>query len=344
MTDTKENPEVVILTTEKALASFDVNEAALRTLASECEGLTTNGPDDKAALKIVHDSRIDCRDARTAIEKTRKELVRGALEFQGKINGKAKELVAIIEPTEKLLAAEEKKATDAIAKAKAEAATKERERVDEMFRLLRETGEEFSAATIPGLTDEEFEWRLSDMQEAQRVKLAKAQREKEAAAKAEAHRRAQVEQEAEANRIEAARLAAVAKAQASMNAKRNKEYQAKRREDAAKLDKANAKIAADQREAADGIAKAQAKVDAAAKRQRVVAARAEAKKKAAEEAATRAANEKANEELAVRDHFIRDGEALFRLASWMPTAGYESITAAEIRNVFDTLSKGGNPY
>lgn len=88
------------------LITFSVSDAAIAQLAAEYMPLKIIDINDAAGFKRVHDARMNVKEKRVLVEKTRKELKADALEFGRKVDGEAKRLTSLLEPIESHLAAE----------------------------------------------------------------------------------------------------------------------------------------------------------------------------------------------------------------------------------------------
>src|SRR5688572_7837235 len=99
-------PEVATEATDE-LAVFRKQDAIVADLREKYMGLTVNGINDAKGLRAVHDARIIVRDARIAVEKTRKKLNEESLERTRKINAEAKRVTAMLEPIESHLQEQE---------------------------------------------------------------------------------------------------------------------------------------------------------------------------------------------------------------------------------------------
>jgi hypothetical protein len=186
-------------------ATFSVDLAEIQRVVSEYGTLTISGPDDKPGYIAVRAARLDCRSRRTAIDKRRKELNEGALEYQRRVNGQAKELTALIEPGEERLTKIETAYDKQIEAAKAAVL---QSRVDALSAIGCTT---VPLALLGPMTDKQWEATLAieTARHAERVKreaveaearevIAAAERE---TARREAERVAKAREEAEAERL-----------------------------------------------------------------------------------------------------------------------------------------------
>jgi hypothetical protein len=114
------------------LPQFSLTDSAIAEMAEQYLPLKINGVEDSEGYKIAHDARMDVKAKRVEVEKRRKELKAEALEYGRKIDGRAKQITALLDPIESHLEEEEKAyfaAKEAIrnaARLKAEAAAKEK--------------------------------------------------------------------------------------------------------------------------------------------------------------------------------------------------------------------------
>lgn len=257
--------------------------------------LKVNGVDDKAGLDLVHTARMNCRDMRTGVERTRKELVADAVEYQRKVNAYATDLKDEIQPVEDYLKGQE----DAIEIEKARLKTAAE---DAIFEARSKQIQEAGGSPPPrGILikyrDDEFKGLLESIATAARLRLERAEEE--------ARQQALQKEIAETNFRESQRLQEERRQIDQERRQREAEEQEKRRVEQAKLDEQRAEIKR-QQEALDAQRKAQddaqrkieedkrieaARIEAAAQAVRDEQARQERIEKAQEE--TRKAEEAA---------------------------------------------------
>jgi hypothetical protein len=130
-------------------ASYGLDIEGIKAAVGQVAELTIAGVDDKEGFERVRRARLDLKKVRCEIEKKRKELKADAVEFGRRVDAAAKELTALVEPTEQLLLGREESIEKEIA---AIAARKLQGRKDR----LTEAG----ALIFPGLdkiADDEFE-------------------------------------------------------------------------------------------------------------------------------------------------------------------------------------------
>lgn len=263
--------------------------------------LTINGVDDKAGLEAVHTARVNCRDMRTEVEKTRKTLVADAVEYQRKVNAYASDLKDEIQPVEDYLKGQE----DAIEIEKARIKTAAEDALfNDRSRQIQEAGgSPPDRRILVKYRDDEFKGLLESMATAARVRR---EREEEEA------RQQQLQKEiAEANFKESQRLQEERRQIDLERRAGEREAEKQRAIEQAKLDEQRAeikrqqdeidrqrkaqedalrKIEEDKRvEAARVEAAAQAVRDEQARRERIEKAKEETRK--AEEAAAKRAEE-----------------------------------------------------
>lgn len=89
---------------------FDPNIEVLQQIVASTSKITADDLSNDVQIALVHDTRIQLRDARVSIEKKGKELRADALKFQKDVIAKEKELLAIITPEEDRLKAIEEQA------------------------------------------------------------------------------------------------------------------------------------------------------------------------------------------------------------------------------------------
>ena len=79
---------------------FDPTIEQLQAIVEKTSNITITDLSDDIQLALIHDTRINLRDARVRIEKTGKEYRADALKHQKAVILREKELIAIIEPEE----------------------------------------------------------------------------------------------------------------------------------------------------------------------------------------------------------------------------------------------------
>lgn len=231
-------------TITKELAKFNITDSAIAELSNRYMGLTIKGLDDKPGFDAVHRGRIDVKERRISVEKTRKELKEDSLRYGQAVDKEAKRIFLLLSPIEDHLSDEENRVTEEKSRIKAEADAKVaaiiQNRINRLFELgCRFDGTNYIYGTliapqtlIKTCTDEQF----STFEETLRV-----------AVEADAQKR---EAEDKARQEEATRLLKVAKEQEAERNRINAEYKAlqdeKDRLAKEKREAENAKIKAEQ--------------------------------------------------------------------------------------------------
>jgi len=263
---------------ELGVVKYDITNVAIKQMETDYMVLTVQGLEDEVGFNQVHEARMIVKTHRVAVEKKRKDLKAGALEFGRKVDSEAKRITALLEPIETHLQTEEDKVTKEKERIRAEKIRLEQERVEgirakienmkaipsritltplshiaEVYQALLDW-EPVSEANYQEFTHEAiavFEGTLSA------VLKIKDDREKweqeQAAAKAEAERLEKVrkEQEAEATKLKAAQDKIDAE-KAALEAEKRTDQERKDREKFEHQAKEEARIVAE-KEAAEKI-------------------------------------------------------------------------------------------
>src|SRR5215510_12475374 len=90
----------------QSLQILNEKESLLTDLYNQYKNLKIDGVDDREGYKQVDEARKKLKKERTQIEKDAFELREGAVKFQKAVIAREKELISIIQPTEKALAGE----------------------------------------------------------------------------------------------------------------------------------------------------------------------------------------------------------------------------------------------
>lgn len=90
------------------IEKFNPTKAEITALVDKYKGLTITGIDDKAGYEAVHKARMELKAVRVNITKTGKSMREEALKFQKDVIAKEKDLVEMVEPTERDLEAKQK--------------------------------------------------------------------------------------------------------------------------------------------------------------------------------------------------------------------------------------------
>jgi hypothetical protein len=171
---------------KSGLEVFESRKNDLTELALKATGLKIESIDDVESIRQVSTIRKTLKAQRVSIEKEGKSMRDPLTAISKHISAKEKELVSIIEPTERELMAQEKWVEDEKEKIRLEAERKEQERIQARVNQLAAYGFTIDINQIQTLSDEDFQSVLDD---------AKIEFDKEQAAKAEAERLAKEEAE-----------------------------------------------------------------------------------------------------------------------------------------------------
>ena len=255
---------------ENWVVKYEIADSEIAKLRSEYMGLTVASIEDKRGFDLVRAARMDVREKRCAVERTRKALKAEALEYGRTVDGEAKRLTALLEPIETHLENQERIITEEVERRRAAKETAEKARLQARIDTLQKFGAKVDVEMIRGLSDAEFseevaiakdEWQTAEdrrkaeeaetmkraaeqekarkLLEAERAAAEEAKREADAArAKAErairdaqeAERAAAAKIQAEKEKAEAVERARIAEAE---RIKREAEEKARRTEDAA---------------------------------------------------------------------------------------------------------------
>jgi len=274
-------------TAEQELVTLD--EAGLRALSQADEGiaelkerylpLAIKGPDDTNGFKLVHAARMDVRNRRVGIEKTRKSLKADALEFGRRVDAEAKRITDQLSVIEEHLDAQETAYEDAREAIKRKAEEAKQAVLQARIDALRAVDVVLPVLQVAALTDDAFANLLADADRDHKAKLAKIEAER-------------VERE----RLEA-EAAAARKAEDERLAKERAELEAERKRIAAEQ-------AEQERIADEAAAKERASIEAERKRMAEEQAKIDAERRKVEEAAAEQRRQvelaKAREEAAER--------------------------------------------
>lgn len=215
MTDTTTIPASVAT----APIVFSPTHAELTAMAAECRGLKIRDVEDRTGYAAVHDARMRLKSTRVAIEKTRVALKADALAYGKRVDTAAKELTALIEPTELELDAEESRIDAEKARLKAEAEAARKAKLDARVAAFASFGVQIAPSAVEVLSDEEYESQLGIAQaehaaRLERERLAAEQKARDEAAQAEilAAQKAEVERIVRENREAQAKLDALRRA------------------------------------------------------------------------------------------------------------------------------------
>lgn len=247
----------------KALAQYNVTDAAIEEMRVKFMPLQVAGLDDRKGLAAVHDARMIVRNVRVGIEKKRVELKADALKFGQAVDAEARRITGRLQEIESALEEREsivQREKDRIA---AEAAAAKQARLDGRMVKLAALGSTLLPSVVDALSDADFATALAAAQdehakrEAARIEAeAEARRVAEAEAavrRAESERltveRAELEKQREAARQDAIREQAVRDAEMQRLQAERKAVEAQRRAvemEAAKAEAARRAVAAEE--------------------------------------------------------------------------------------------------
>lgn len=263
--------------------SYGINVEEVKAIVERYSLLHVNGPEDKNGLKEVRKARLELRSVRTKIDDRRKELKAGALEYGRRVDSVAKELTALVEPTELILCCREEEIANEIKR-------QATERLENRLKALREISADVPLAYVESIDDAEFSklLALKTSEHVEKLRLEQVARDEserkaaeEAAAKAAEEARIAAEKKSEEDRLAAAREKLEAE-QAAFRAEQEAARK-KQEEQQAAIDAENARLAAERRKVEEAAAEQQRKAEAEARR----IADAEQARKDAEERAER---------------------------------------------------------
>jgi hypothetical protein len=298
MLDVLEQPTQLAVIANKidsGLQAFEQRKSELIELEQEADGLKIESLEDKETINQVSVIRKKLKSARVEITKEGKSMRDPLTTISRIISDKEKELIAIIEPTEKSLQEQEKWVEDEKEKIRLAEIAKEEARIQERINALAQYGFEIDYSDIKSMSDETFE---------KYVEAAKVQYEAAEAEKAEAERlrleqeeKEKAEREAERLRIEAERK--------ELDELRKKQAEAQRI-----IDEQNAKIEAENKRIADEKAALER-----AKQKEIEDKKRAAELKEAEEKAAEAARLKAIQDLKDKETKRLEDERKAKLAA-----------------------------
>ncbi len=251
------------------LAVFRQQDAIVAKLKKHLD-LKVVDLNDKKGLAAVHAARMEARDARIAVEKTRKKMNEEALAWQKTVNAEAKRVTAAIEPIESYLQGAEDAVEAEKDRIKREAEEVKRAKIKQRFDALQAVGYTGPMMDVPDLFDDEFTARLKD------------------ATEAKAHRDRLAEEEQQRQASEAAQLKKLAEEVAAQRAKEEAAATEKRRQEEAALKAERERLAGVQRTQEEQAAKVRAEQERVSAEQAKEAARLQAEQqRISDEAAAR---------------------------------------------------------
>jgi len=134
------------------VVKYDVTDLAITKMKTDFMALTVKDLDDEAGCTQVHEARMVVKNHRVAVEKKRKDLKAGALEWGRKVDSEAKRITALLEPIETHLQTEEDKVTKEKERIKAEKVRIETERVEGILAKIDDIREKGTPHFLFGKT------------------------------------------------------------------------------------------------------------------------------------------------------------------------------------------------
>jgi hypothetical protein len=274
-----EGAVVEVIQIDQLPAAYDVTDAAIAELRQKYEGMTAN---DSKEYKAVTKAIGEVRTLRVSVEKKRKDLKAGALEYGRAVDAEARRIREQLEDIEDPLKATKQEVDDEKARAKAEKEEAERARVQGLHEKVQAIkacwfgASDRSSLEVLGLIADLEKREITEEEFAEFADDAKA-------AKAEAVERLQAARKyAQEREDSAAAMARMAEEQ--------KALQAELEEQQAELEAEQAKVE-EERQAIEQE-KLKAQIEAEAKERFEKALKKEEEQKAAEEAAAKAEAER----------------------------------------------------
>lgn len=139
------------------LIAFEKRKADLTELKKEADGLKIESLEDRETINMVSTVRKKFKSARIEIEKEGKSMRDPLTAINRDISAREKELIDIIEPTEKALLIQEKWVDTEKEKIRQADERKEQERVQSRIDRLAEYGYAIDLTLLKGIDDETFE-------------------------------------------------------------------------------------------------------------------------------------------------------------------------------------------
>lgn len=181
---------------------FPIVRQDLKNLAASYSGLTIAGVEDKEGMKSVDKARKELKNKRTLITATAKMVRDGANKFAKAVITLEKELIAEIEPTERILEERFDKIEEERERLRQEEQKKEDDRMQDMLNLLRNVGADMDIYELKAITPERFELVLQEATQAFEKKKAEDEERRIEEEKAEAERQRIANEKAVAERKE----------------------------------------------------------------------------------------------------------------------------------------------
>lgn len=160
------------------LVAFEERKAKLTEIKNQCDHLTIESLDDKQGIMQVVTYRKKLKSERVEITKEGKSMRDPLTQLSRTICEKENELIAIIEPTEKLLLSKEKWVEQEKERISIELENKEKERIQSRIDRLAQYGFAIDLNFIKGLDDDSFEKVVSNARIEHEKELAKKAEEK----------------------------------------------------------------------------------------------------------------------------------------------------------------------
>lgn len=166
----------------EGLIAFETRKTDLTKLKEDVEGLKITSLDDRESINQVSTARKKLKSARVEIEKEAKSMRDPLTKINKNISAKEKELIDIIEPTEKALKTQEDWVKEEEEKIAQEAERKEQERIQIRIDRLAAYGFAIDIVILKGIDDEQFEktcesarveWQKEQDAKAEEDRLAK---------------------------------------------------------------------------------------------------------------------------------------------------------------------------
>lgn len=204
---------------DTALAEYKITDAAIAKIKTDYMALVVKNPQDVEGYEQVHQARMDVKNRRVDVEKTRKKLKQDALDYGRAVDAEAKRITGMLEPIENYLQEQEDIVVKEKERIKKEEEEKEKQRIQRRVDRLFALGVTFNninyqlpfayeysvpSAIINTCPDEQFEEIFNKFQlliDNEKKRLADEEvKKKEEEAKLAAQR---AEQEKEAQRLSA---------------------------------------------------------------------------------------------------------------------------------------------
>lgn len=209
---------------DTALAEYKITDAAIAKIKSDYMSLIVKNPQDIEGYEQVHQARMDVKNRRVDIEKTRKKLKQDALDYGRAVDAEAKRITGLLEPIESYLQEQEDIVVKEKERIKKEEEEKEKQRIQQRIDRLFGMGITFNSvnyllpfapsfsvpsAIINACSDEQFEeitGKFQSLIDTEKKRLADEEAKKKEEEEKLAAQRAEQEKEAQ-------RLAMLAEAQ-----------------------------------------------------------------------------------------------------------------------------------